>query len=113
MRPASRRPRTGRHLTGKWFCDDGGTYYVRQVGDELWWTGRSGEPKGEKKAFANIFHGTIHGNKITGSWVDDPAGESRSAGTLALEIVGKGERLELKKTDDTGGFSGAIWTTHK
>jgi hypothetical protein len=32
-------------LTGRWVCDDGGTYFVRQVGDEVWWTGKSGEPK--------------------------------------------------------------------
>ncbi len=92
VRPASRRPRTGRALTGKWFCDDGGTSYVRQVGDELWWTGRSGEPKGEKKAFANIFHGTIHGNKITGSWVEQPRRREPECGN-----AGAGDRRKRRE----------------
>jgi hypothetical protein len=64
-------------LTGKWTCDDGGTYYVRQIGTDVWWTGKSGEPKDKKKAFANVFHGVLSGNIITGAWADDPAGEAR------------------------------------
>ena len=101
-------------LTGTWSCDDGGTYYVRQIGDEVWWTGQSGEPRGEKKAFANVFHGTINGNKITGSWVDDPKGESRGAGTLTLEIKGEGRELHFKKIKEEGsGFGGAEWTPRK
>jgi hypothetical protein len=100
-------------LTGRWSCDDGGTYFVRQVGSELWWTGRSGEPRGNKRAFANVFHGTISGNVVTGAWADDPAGEARGAGTLTLEVVGEGKKVQLKKTQETGGFSGGAWTPHK
>jgi len=103
-------------LTGTWSCDDGGTYYVRQIGDQVWWTGQSGErePRGEKKAFANVFHGTIHGNKITGSWVDDPKGEARGAGALTLEIRGEGKDLRLKKEKEEGsGFGGDEWTPRR
>lgn len=100
-------------LTGRWSCDDGGIYYIRQVGDEVWWTGRSGEPKDKRKAFANVFHGTIRGREIVGSWADDPAGEARGAGTLTLEITGDGKNVELKKKKETGGFSGGEWTPHR
>jgi hypothetical protein len=98
-------------LTGRWSCDDGGTYYIRQIGKDVWWTGRSGERKG-KKAFANVFHGKITGNMISGSWADDPAGEARNAGKLTLEILGAGKKVELKKRKETGGFSGGTWTPH-
>ena len=100
-------------LTGRWTCDDGGTYFIRQVGDEVWWTGKSGEPKDKKKAFANVFHGTIRGNQIVGSWADDPAGEARGAGTLTLEITGDGKNVEIKKKKETGGFGGEVWTPHR
>jgi len=26
-------------LTGKWSCNDGGTYYMRQLGKEVFWMG--------------------------------------------------------------------------
>jgi hypothetical protein len=106
---------TKQDLSGRWHCDDGGTYFVRQVGNELWWTGKSGEKleKGKKKAFANVYHGKIDGNKVVGSWADDPAGEAMNAGILNLEIVVEDGKLHLKKTDETGGFSGAMWTPGK
>lgn len=28
-------------LTGVWSCDDGGTYFIRQVGNIVWWYGES------------------------------------------------------------------------
>jgi len=97
-------------LTGRWGCDDGGHYFVRQIGKEIWWTGSNKNPKGpDKSDFSNIFHGTIDGNVITGSWVDDPSGKSKSAGTLTLEIVVEGKRIALKRTKETGGFAGASW----
>jgi hypothetical protein len=105
---------TREDLTGRWDCDDGGIYYIRQVGNELWWTGKSAKgEKGKKAAFANVFHGRIKGNVITGSWADDPAGKDRGAGTLTLEIVSGKKKLELKRTKRTGGFSGGSWTPHR
>jgi hypothetical protein len=96
-------------LSGRWSCDDGGIYYIRQIGNEVWWTGKC-EAKGKVGAFANVFHGTINGNMITGSWADDPAGETRNSGKLTLEILGNGKNVEIKKIKDSGRFSGVIWT---
>jgi hypothetical protein len=28
-------------LTGVWSCDDSGTYFIRQVGNTVWWFGQS------------------------------------------------------------------------
>jgi hypothetical protein len=102
-------------LTGKWDCDDNGIYHVRQIGVEVWWKGESKErdPANKKKYFSNIFHGTIKGNKIVGSWADDPAGEANSSGTLTLEIEGRGDTFKLKKTEETGGFGGNSWTPRR
>lgn len=102
-------------LTGRWTCDDGGTYYVRQIGEHVWWTGQSGErdPHGGKKVWANIFHGMIHGRTITGHWADDPKGETRNAGVLNLEVIGEGREIQLKKTLEEGGFGGNLWTPHR
>src|SRR5438046_811837 len=56
-------------LTGRWVTPDGGVYYVRQVGTDVWWSGKRLEPRGKDKVYTNVFHGTIRGNVITGSWV--------------------------------------------
>ena len=29
-------------LTGPWYADDGGIYYIRQLGNDIWWNGMSG-----------------------------------------------------------------------
>lgn len=42
------------NLSGGWICDDGGTYFVRQVGDQLWWYGQSSDG-GE--SWANVISG--------------------------------------------------------
>jgi hypothetical protein len=34
-------PTTG-DVTGVWLGNDGGTYYLRQIGDVVWWVGLSG-----------------------------------------------------------------------
>lgn len=109
--PDSPAAPTKTNLTGEWSCGDGGTYYLRQVGNELWWSGKRTD--GNKTIFANVFHGTIKGNEISGSWVDDPSGNKRGSGTLTLEIGGDGESLQLKATAKTGGFGGKTWKPKK
>src|ERR1044072_4499801 len=88
--------KTGRaqDLNGIWTCDDGGIYYLRTVGDEVFWYGERGhatntevgqnpnDPPARREAlyiyyhrivladFANIFHGHRTGNDIIGRWYD-------------------------------------------
>jgi hypothetical protein len=97
------------NLTGKWKADDRGTYYIRQIGNEVWWEGRS-EERG--KEWSNVFHGEIKGKHIIGKWADVPRGEARGSGTLHLEMHFRdGNVVELRKAKEVGdGFGGGTWT---
>jgi hypothetical protein len=113
-----RRPRPGADLTGVWHANDGGTYYLRQLGSEIWWLGLS---RDQGRTFANIFHGTIvpepNNPSINGEWVDIPAGVggARSNGRLTLfvlAVVGEGAgqlSTAFNAVGSTGGFGGSHW----
>jgi len=98
-------------LTGAWSADDGGIYYLRQVGDRLWWAGFSTEnPGGDRDVhkglrFSNVFQGRIIGTKIAGEWADVPRGQNFNSGSLTLE-VGTGN---LHRLSATGGFGATAW----
>jgi hypothetical protein len=92
-------------LTGKWFCDDGGTYYLRQIGNSLYWYG---ERDKTKPAWSNVLAGRIKGGEIRGNWADVPKGPTMGRGDLRLAIKESGNILvAIKKT---GGFGGSRWT---
>jgi hypothetical protein len=91
-------------LTGVWDCDDGGTYYLRQSGDALWWFG---EPAYEPGGWSNVAAGTISVSTIDLDWSDVPKGDTMNEGYLILDIVSN-DRLEA--TEKTGGFGGSVWT---
>ena len=88
-------------LTGQWRCNDGGTYYVRQVGPEVWWYGRSADGG---RSFSNVFHGRIQGDghAIAGRWADVPMGRTLNSGQLTWRITGPSR---LNAVSQTGGFS--------
>ena len=77
-------------LTGAWAGSDGGTYYIRHVGNCVWWfattledltSGRTGQI-----GLANVASGRIQGTHIEVEYVDLPAGESPGGGGgLTLE----------------------------
>jgi hypothetical protein len=72
----------------------------------IWWFGRY---NGTPINFANVFHGTISGVTISGTWADVPMGATRSSGDLTLQLLNDGR---LYKTAMTGGFSGSTWTRY-
>lgn len=92
------------NLTGKWYCDDQGVYYLRQLGNQLWWYGQSADGG---NAWTNIFHGTIEGRTITGNWADVPHGGAQGSGRMTLVINGPNSFRALSKSG--GGFSGSSW----
>jgi len=94
----------GQDLTGTWSCDNGGTYYFRQNGDELWWYGDGGTD------WKNVFHGEIHGTQIFGSWADVPSGRKQNTGSLTLEIVSS---TKIRRIWTSGNYGGTIWTKGK
>ena len=74
------------NLTGIWKANDGGTYYIRNIDNDVWWLGISSNDDG--KIFSNILKGQIHTNNktITADWSDIPRGTNGYYGKLALSI---------------------------
>lgn len=75
-------------LTGAWSGDDTGVYYIRHVGNCVWWfgteiedieRGRTGQP-----GFANVASGRIVGTQIDVEWADLPLGNILGGGGLTL-----------------------------
>ncbi|HEX9317580.1 MAG TPA: hypothetical protein VF884_01460 [Nitrososphaeraceae archaeon] len=98
-------------LTGVYNCDDGGQYYVTQIGNTLWWAGLSGG--GDGHSFTNVYNAKITGNgKISGDWADVPRGFILNHGHLSLTVIlsPSGEVVGLHKVPGTGdGFVGIDW----
>jgi hypothetical protein len=91
-------------LTGIWNCDDGGKYYIRQLGNMIWWFG---EKDPDNPDWSNVMRGTLSGNTITADWADVPKGSIMQSGSLKLSIVSSNEINAIQKT---GGFVGSSWT---
>jgi len=99
-------PRQQALLTGPWANDDAGTYYLRQIGNTVWWLGMSVD---EGRTFANVFRGTLQNNQISGNWADVPLGATENSGTLTV-TAGQGDlSTTLSRTAVTGGFAGGSW----
>lgn len=92
-------------LTGVWNCNDGGVYFIRQIGNQVWWYGQSSDGG---TTWSNVFQGTITGNQITGSWADVPKGNIRGSGWMTLSISGSNRLRKVK----VGGsnFGGSVWS---
>jgi hypothetical protein len=94
---------------GLWKADDGGLYHIRQIGGDVWWVGISSD---NGKTFTNVFHGQIHGNKLTGGWVDVPNGMERrtNAGQVNLQINNPTQPTVLTKITSPTGPRASKWT---
>jgi hypothetical protein len=90
-------------LTGVYKAAEGGTYYVRQLGNTVWWLGMSPDDGG---SFTNVFKGIITGNKINGNWADVPRGINENSGQLSLLITSPDS---FKRLSQTGGFGHTLW----
>ncbi len=90
-------------MTGVWNCNDGGVYFIRQVGNQMWWYGQSSDGG---TAWSNVFQGTIRGNKIIGRWADVPKGNIRGDGEMTLRISGD----RIQKILGGENFSGSAWS---
>lgn len=97
-----------RDLNGVWRANDGGTYYVRQIGRNVWWVGMSSD---DGRTWTNVYKGVRSGNTITGQWADVPRGRINSGGTLNLIIQtgSSGGILGFTRSTVTGGFGGSRW----
>ena len=95
--------------TGVYDCDDGGRYYVRQIGNTIWWTGLGNAGDGDN--FTNVFRGIRSGNVVRGTWVDVPRGVTRGFGNLSFQISvdPTTQRVTFTRRSATDGFGGTFW----
>ena len=91
-------------LTGTWSLDVGGNFYIRQIGNDIWWYGES---SATNPSWSNVAHGVLSDEYIFLDWADVPKGGNAKSGTLSLEVVNLDE---LRAIEETGGFSGSEWT---
>jgi hypothetical protein len=91
-------------LSGRWSGNDGGRYFMRQVGSDLWWYGMSGDGGA---SWTNVFQGRLEGSQVRGRWADVPHGRTMNQGELNLQVVSPNQ---LRATQRTGGFGGSEWT---
>lgn len=89
-------------LSGTWGISDGGTCYIRQDGNSIWflWI----RPLFDI-TLATTFFGTVDGNNISGNWADIPFGNRRCSGDLKLVVSDDNIRLFPL----AGPFSTLLW----
>ena len=103
-------------LTGAWSGDDGGIYYVRQVGDVVWWNGmssRAAPPVALGRDWNNVGRGEIGKDlTIVSDWVDVPRGGIDGSGTVTFKIgADSSGNLQITKVSETGSGRGdTVWT---
>ncbi|MBF0330252.1 MAG: hypothetical protein HQL10_13955 [Nitrospirae bacterium] len=91
------------NLTGVWRSDDGGLYYIRQIGNKVWWFGESSP---NNPSWSNAAYGEIIGNEMRLQWADVPKGYSMNSGSLVINIISNGG---LTAIDKRGSFGGSDW----
>lgn len=95
-------------LTGAWSGNDGGVYYIRQVGDCVWWFGTTLEDLTSgtlgQRGLSNVASGRIRGTQIEVEYVDLPAGETPGGGG-GLTLVYDAELGTLEITEQRGGWT--------
>ena len=103
---ATADPQDVGELTGVWRGSEGGIYYIRQVGDCIWWFGtdvRDIEPGlTDQSGFANVASGRMEGDRIEVEWADLPLGDTLGGGGLTL--VYDADNDQLTKIEQRGDW---------
>jgi hypothetical protein len=102
-------------LTGVWMGSEGGYYYVRQVGDCIWWFGtdvRDIEPgRTDQSGFANVASGRVDGDRIDLEWADLPLGDTLGGGGLTLVYDAQNDQLtKIEQRGDWLPFGATTFT---
>ena len=91
-------------FSGTWQSNDGGTYIVRVLDNDVWWLGMSSD-NGE--TFTNVFKGTRNSsNVITGKWADVRGG-FKGHGTLKLQFKDTASMVRISSSGSD--FGGRRW----
>jgi hypothetical protein len=88
-------------LTGAWEDDNGITYCVKQVGNQLFWN------MNDLPRVHNVFYGVIAGDYVTGQWADLPGGQQTGSGTLTVHIESNDRFVKI---DESANYLGVAWT---
>jgi hypothetical protein len=95
-------------LNGLWNGNDGGKYYLKQIGGEVLWYGES---SANPPTWSNVAHGTFDGKKLLVRWADVPKGSIANAGLLAITYSNDGvSPPRLTMSYKSGGFGGSYLT---
>ena len=102
-------------LTGVWEGSEGGLYYIRHVGDCVWWFGTEIEDIEPgltgQSGFANVASGRVTGTQIDVEWVDLPIGNILGGGGLTYTYVEEDDQLVLtEQRGDWEPFGGSTLT---
>lgn len=106
-------------LTGTWAGDDQGVYYVRQLGDQVWWLGMSGVGRSvvdRGSDWTNVYFGKLSGNTVTGTYADVPGGKIQDNGPVVMKLTPTSDGgIKLVRTDPllATGFGGTLLTPCK
>lgn len=92
-------------LTGRWAGNDTGTYYIKQIGNEVMWYGESSVTSPN---WSNVAHGTFSNGNLILRWADVPKGNAMQSGILILRVSPNGRQITA--VTKTGGFGGSSWT---
>jgi hypothetical protein len=103
------------NITGVWECNDGGIYYIRNLGREVWWFGHGVHPH---QSFANVAYGQVEGEggssrTLKLRWADVPAGTTNIYGRLVLLLsfsIQLNRVTHMSATESSGHFGGSHWT---
>ena len=102
-------------LTGAWAGNDNGVYYIRQVGDCVWWFGTEIvdiEPGlTGQRGFANVASGRFDGTRIVVEWADLPMGNILGGGGLTFVYDEETDQLVMiEQRGDWQPFGGSTLT---
>jgi hypothetical protein len=106
-------------LTGTWNGNDEGVYYLRQIGDQVWWLGMSGlgRPFADRGSdWTNVYRGTLKGDTVTGTYADVPQGQILDKGPVVMKLTPTADGgISLERTDPLleTGFGGTEFTPCK
>jgi hypothetical protein len=103
-------------LTGTWSGDDEGVYYLRELGDKVWWLGMSGlhgllANRGTN--WTNVYRGTLSGDTVTGTYADVPGGRIQDSGPVVMKLTPTPDGgISLVRVDPVleTGFGGSTFT---
>ena len=102
-------------LTGAWQGSDRGVYYIRQVGDCVWWFGTELEDiepgQTAQRGFANVASGRLVGTQLDLEWADIPLGNILGGGGLTFVYDQENEQLTLtEQRGEWEPFGGSVLT---